>query len=223
MALFQQTTSSQERLPRNSAQEFRAALILRDAYLRAKLEIIKLKPGDVIADIGAGSGYESVAFSNEVTMSGRVFHEDIGARSNQIFELSRLEQTNKRHPAFSNAKAITIVTGTPTDPKLPQNSLDYASINLSHHEFSNPLAMDKAILKSLKIGGKIFVFENWNEVEFENATDEKMRGAHVSNPAVVKKALIDAGFSSVETRKLFYFLGTNNKGYYYVTIGVRDK
>ncbi len=108
-----------------------------------------LKPTDVVADIGAGTGYFSFRISPLVSQ-GKVFAVDI-----QPEMLRFIEARN----ADTQAKNVFGVQGTEQDTKLPENSVDLAFMVDAYHEFSYPLEMMQSIVKALKTGGRVVFIE----------------------------------------------------------------
>ncbi len=113
------------------------------------LEALALKPDDVVADIGAGTGYFSFRLARAVPQ-GRVLAVDIQP------EMIQYLTENK---AKNNAPNVLPVLSTITDPKLPINSIDLALMVDAYHEFSNPHEMMTAIVRALKPGGRVVLVE----------------------------------------------------------------
>lgn len=114
------------------------------------LDALKIKPGDVIADIGAGSGYLTFRMAPRVGPKGKVLAEDIQP------EMLDLIRQRMKARGFSNVRPIL---GTITDPKLPSNSTDLILLVDVYHEFSHPWEMTRAMVKGLKPGGRIAFVE----------------------------------------------------------------
>ena len=113
------------------------------------IERLPLSPDDVVADIGAGTGYFSFPIARRVP-EGKVLAVDI-----QQEMLDRIE-ARKGDGAPSN---IETVLGTITDPKLPSNGVDLILIVDAYHEFSHPFEMGTAMVAALKPGGKLILIE----------------------------------------------------------------
>jgi precorrin-6B methylase 2 len=109
-----------------------------------------LKAGESVADIGAGSGYFSWRMAQAVTPTGKVFAVDIQQ------EMLDLLQRNMARRGVSN---VTSTLGTTTDPKLPIESIDTMLLVDVYHEFDEPYEMLKAMVASLKKGGRIVLVE----------------------------------------------------------------
>jgi tRNA A58 N-methylase Trm61 len=110
------------------------------------LKAIDLKPGDAVADIGAGSGYLSWRMAKIVGNRGKVFSNDIQP------EMLELLARNMAEHHTTNFQAVL---GTITDSKLPPDSIHLAIMVDVYHEFDHPYEMMQSIVKSLKPGGRV--------------------------------------------------------------------
>src|SRR5262249_51762349 len=111
---------------------------------------LRLRLGDVVADIGAGSGYLSRRLAKAVGPSGKVLAEDIQP---EMLELL----TNKMAELhFTN---VVPVLGSVTNPGLPSGFVDLAIMVDVYHEFDFPYEMMEAICRSLKPGGRVVFVE----------------------------------------------------------------
>jgi len=114
------------------------------------LEALKLKPGDVVADIGAGSGYFTFRIAEKIGPRGKVLAVDI-----QPEMLTLIRQKMKA----AKVENIEPILGAESDPKLPENSTDLILMVDVYHEFSHPYEMMVNMLKALKPGGRIVFVE----------------------------------------------------------------
>ena len=108
-----------------------------------------LKPTDVVADIGAGSGYFSFRIAKLVP-DGKVMAVDIQP------EMLALIDHQKGINKVSNIEGVL---GQIDDPNLPPNSIDSAIMVDAYHEFSHPFEMINGIYEALRPGGRIFLLE----------------------------------------------------------------
>jgi SAM-dependent methyltransferase len=110
---------------------------------------IDLKPTDVIADIGAGSGYYSFRISPKVPQ-GKVIAVDI-----------QQEMLDFLHKKSAELKITNVEPhlGAIDDVKLPAASIDAALMVDAYHEFSHPREMLASLRSALKPGGRIFLLE----------------------------------------------------------------
>ena len=111
---------------------------------------LKLKPTDVVADIGAGTGFFSFQLAKRVP-KGQVLAVDIQP------EMIALLQANKRK---FNAPNVRPVLGNTTNPALPADSVDLVLIVDAYHEFDHPREMGRAIRRALRPGtGRLALVE----------------------------------------------------------------
>ena len=113
-------------------------------------EILKLKAGDVVADIGAGSGYHTFRLAEKVGAKGKVYAVDIQP---EMLEMIKKRMKEKK------VENVEPIKGTESDPKLPEKSVDVILLVDVYHEFSLPFEMTTAMVKALKPGGKLIFVE----------------------------------------------------------------
>jgi ubiquinone/menaquinone biosynthesis C-methylase UbiE len=111
--------------------------------------LLGLKPTDVVADIGAGTGYFSFRLA-AVVPQGKVFAEDI--------QKEMLDIIRARKEKGEGANVIPL-QGSIVDPKLSANSIDLMLLVDVYHEFSFPREMGLAMVRELKPGGRIALVE----------------------------------------------------------------
>jgi SAM-dependent methyltransferase len=114
------------------------------------LDAIGIKPGMVVADVGAGTGYMSLKMAKRVGPGGKVYSEDV-----QPEMLRRLRQ-NAQEAKLNN---IQTVLGGEADPKLPPNALDLILLVDVYHEFSQPQKMLRKMREALKPDGRLVLLE----------------------------------------------------------------
>ncbi len=152
------------------------------------LPALKLKPGDVVADIGCGTGYFSWRMAKLVGEKGLVYGVDIQP---EMLELLA-KQMEKR-----GVKNVKGVLGTITDPKLPANSVDLVIMVDVYHEFDHPHEMMANIVNALKPGGRV-VF-----VEYRAEDPEvPIKRLHKMSEAQVRKEAEGHSLKWVETSKI---------------------
>ena len=150
------------------------------------VEMLQVKPGDVVADIGTGTGYLARRLSPKVSPGGRILGVDIQQ------EMLDLLSQNTKSSGITN---IIPVLGTLTDPKLPAASVDLIVMVDVYHEFSHPYEMTEAMCRALKRGGRIAFVEFRKE---DPAVPIKL--LHKMTEAQVKKEMSLHPLEWVETR-----------------------
>jgi ubiquinone/menaquinone biosynthesis C-methylase UbiE len=108
-----------------------------------------LKATDIVADIGAGTGYISQLLARQVP-DGNVLAVDV--QPEMVALLKRRIQTSK----IAN---IQPRLGTEQSPELPPASIDLAIMVDAYHEFSYPQEMMTGIVSALKPGGRVVLAE----------------------------------------------------------------
>lgn len=150
------------------------------------VEALKLKPGDVVADIGAGSGYFSWRMARRVGETGTVYAVEI-----QQEMLDLLDKNMERRGVGDIVKPVL---GTVRDPKLPKASVDLILMVDVYHEFDHPYEMAVNMIKALKPGGRlVFV-----EYRGEDPT-VPIKRLHKMTEAQVKKEMSVQPVNHVET------------------------
>jgi ubiquinone/menaquinone biosynthesis C-methylase UbiE len=117
---------------------------------RRAVAALRLKPGQVVADIGAGSGYYSMLLAPAVGATGTVYATDIQP---EMLALIRQKLS------ANGIKNIETVLGTATDPKLPGGSLDLALMVDVYHELQQPQVFLRALKRTLKPDGRLVLIE----------------------------------------------------------------
>jgi ubiquinone/menaquinone biosynthesis C-methylase UbiE len=114
------------------------------------LQMLDLKPGMAVADVGAGSGYHTFRMAERVGARGKVYAVDIQPQMLDIIRgrMKRMKVAN-----------VEPVRGTLTDPKLPANAIDLILLVDVYHEFSHPFEMTEGMVKALKPGGRLVFVE----------------------------------------------------------------
>ncbi|MDB5392791.1 MAG: methyltransferase type 11 [Rhodospirillales bacterium] len=110
---------------------------------------MELKPTDVVADIGAGTGYFSIRIARKVPQ-GSVIGEDIQP------EMIDLMRENVTRASVGNVRPLL---GSTEDPHLPAGTVDKVLLVDAYHEFDQPLEMMRGIVRGLKPNGQVVFVE----------------------------------------------------------------
>jgi len=147
------------------------------------LKNMELKPGMVVADIGAGSGYHTVRMAKMVG-DGKIYAVDV--------EPQMIAYLDKRikDEQITNIKTVL---GKEQSVGLPPASIDIMLMVDVYHELSFPYEIARSMLEALKPGGKLFLIEYRAE---DSAVPIKQVHKMTQKQAV--KELKAAGFSFVK-------------------------
>ena len=147
---------------------------------------LKIKPGDHVVDLGAGSGYYTLKLSPLVGEKGKVYATDI-----QPEMLAIIKNKLKKH----DLKNVDLIQTTETDPKLPAKAIDLIFMVDVYHELAHPYEVTEKLVASLKTGGRM-VF-----VEFRLEDDEvPIKVVHRMSEKQVKKEMEPFPLRHVETQ-----------------------
>ena len=150
------------------------------------VEQLKLQPDDVVADIGAGTGYFSFRMAQQVP-EGKVYAVDI--QPEMLDALNFLKEEN-------NITNVETILGTEDNPNLLPESIDLAFMVDAYHEFAYPKEMMEGIVTALKPGGRVILLE----YRKENPTIP-IKPLHKMSQKQVKKELKAAGLQWQTTKE----------------------
>lgn len=148
------------------------------------IQALDLKPGMVVADIGAGTGYFSAPMARRVT-EGKVYAVDIQPEMLALME---------RYKAESGLENVELVLSSESDPKLPESVLDLALMVDAYHEFEYPYEMMQGLVAALKPGGIAVLAEYRGEDRFST-----IKPHHKMTQRQSKKEMAAVGLTWVKT------------------------
>ena len=124
----------------------------RDAYQKPHevMRTLDVRQGEVIADIGAGSGYFTFRLAHHVGDNGRVYAVDVSP--DMILHLNRRIRELK-------AMNVSSILADPDDPLLPERSVNRFFFSDSWHHIENQAKYLSLIKKMLKPGGEIIMID----------------------------------------------------------------
>lgn len=157
-----------------------------------------LKGGEVVVDLGCGTGWFARRLAKVVGPGGKVYAVDIQPEMLELLRgyLAKEEITN-----------VEPVLGTDTDTRLDPGSVDWILMVDVYHEFQQPKAMLEAIRRSLKPKGRVALVE----YRLEGTSAAHIRTEHRMSVDQVMAEWPPAGFRLVKkheflaTQHLFIF------------------
>jgi protein-L-isoaspartate O-methyltransferase len=114
------------------------------------LKALDLKPGMIVADVGAGSGYHVFRMAPLVGEKGKILAVDV-----QKEMLNIISQRMKKEKVTN----VETILGTQKDPKLPEGKVDLIMMVDVYHELEFPYEMTEKFVKALKPGGRLVFVE----------------------------------------------------------------
>jgi len=144
---------------------------------------LRLRPGDTVADIGAGTGYLTPHLSAAVGPRGRVLAEEI-----QEAFLAPLE---RRRRALPN---VEVIHGTPEDPRLPPRSVDCFVLLTVYHEVRRPGDLLRKLHEAARPGARLAIID----FDPDRPGDPPPPEGHSVREADVRAVVRAAGWEVVE-------------------------
>jgi ubiquinone/menaquinone biosynthesis C-methylase UbiE len=114
------------------------------------IDALQIKPGDTVADLGAGSGYYSFRLAPVVGPTGKVLAIDIEPRMLEVI---------RGRAARQKIGNVETVRSTASDPNLPPASVDVLLMVDVYHELAFPYEMMQGVVTALKPGGRVALVE----------------------------------------------------------------
>lgn len=146
------------------------------------MDIANVRPGMTVADIGAGEGYYTVRLAERVGPAGRVLAEDIMP---EIIDALAGRVTRED---WDN---VSVMLGTPDDPRLPPGSFDRIFLVHMYHEITEPYAFLWRLYPALRQGGEIIVVDA-----------NRLTQNHGTPPAQLECEFEAVGFRQIDQRDM---------------------
>jgi SAM-dependent methyltransferase len=152
----------------------------RDRHREAErvMDRLGIRSGIRVADVGAGLGYYTVRLARRLGPSAAIYAQDVSAE--YLGQLrARLERDRVR--------GVTLVLGTPGDPRLPPASIDVAILSHMYHEVVNPFEFLYRLHSSLAAGARVAI------IDLDKRTPD-----HGTPPALLRCELAAVGYREVD-------------------------
>ena len=160
------------------------------------MEKMHLKKGDIVADIGAGSGYFTIPLASRVGEKGLVFAEDI--------QIEMINYISKKVETLE-LKNVRVIFGKTEDPSLLDNFFNLVFLANTYHELEKPYMLLENIRKDLRYYGRLAIID-WDPTKkspFGPPVEEK-----IPEDTAIKE-IERAGFELIEKHNIMpyhYFL-----------------
>jgi ubiquinone/menaquinone biosynthesis C-methylase UbiE len=153
--------------------------------------MLQIKPGMMVADVGAGSGWMTVIMGGLVGSKGHVFATEIDPR-----ELGRIRSA----VAAAHLDNVTVIQATASDTGLPANCCDAIILRRVYHHLTDPADTDRSLHLALRQGGQLAVLDFRPSILTGLWTPKGLppnREGHGIGPMTVMNELERAGFAYV--------------------------
>lgn len=186
--------------------------------IEQSMDLMGLKAGSVVADVGAGGGWFTLLAARRVGPQGMVYASEINP------EYTKFIDNRVANAGYKNVKTIL---GTLDDPKLPENKMDAVLILNAYHEFEQPLAMLRKIKAAMKPGARLAFIEKDDDnlrreaedayaktgkikrrVDEKNDDDPRTDDHRLALP-IIERETLSVGFTkyrAMELNDVFYIL-----------------
>jgi len=164
---------------------------------------LHLRAGDIVADIGAGSGYFTIPIAARVGDKGLVFAEEI-----QIEMINYISRKVEK----LELKNVRVIFGKPEDPSLLENFFNLAFLANTYHELEKPFLMLENIEKDLRHSGRLAIID-WDPAK-QSPFGPPIEVKVPEN--ILVKEVERAGFELIEKHNFMpyhYFLVFKKKSY----------
>ncbi len=157
----------------------------RDQYQKPAevIQALGLKPGMVVADLGAGSGYFTRRFVEAVTETGKVYAIDV--------EPEALKHVKDSVEHMHIPYTAEFVLAQPDNPKLPFESVDLIFLCNVYHHLENRTTYFTNVKSALKPGGRIAIIDFYHD---ERSGDLGFSKTHLVPRETVLDEMTKAGY-----------------------------
>ena len=143
----------------------------------AVMDLLGVRPGMTVADIGAGSGYYAVRLARRVGPEGRVYAQDV---------MPAYLEGLRRRVGREDLRNVVLALGEPHDPRLPAASADLALLVHMYHEITQPFGLLRNLLPALRPGARVAILDA-----------DRPTSQHGTPPSLLRCELEAVGFREV--------------------------
>lgn len=122
----------------------------RDQQPERVLAALKLKPGDHVADLGAGGGYFTFRFADAVGPTGRVYAIDVDP------DMIDYLRTRAAQEGYAN---VEVIAAAADNPGLAPGSIDLLFTCNTYHHLEDRTAYFQRAAAALRPGGRVAIID----------------------------------------------------------------
>jgi ubiquinone/menaquinone biosynthesis C-methylase UbiE len=167
---------------------------ISESEIQRLAKVMNWRPGQVIADVGAGEGEIGFAAASAVGETGKVYLTELDEKKFAALQ----KDAGRRH-----LRNVVILAAAEKETKLPDNCCDAIILRRVYHHFTAPVEMDASLLRSLRSGGLLAVIEFAPRKSLTASDPVKgvpsNRGGHGIPKKILVEELTEAGFKPDKT------------------------
>ena len=114
------------------------------------MDVLRVKPGSRVADVGAGSGWFTLRAAKRVGSEGLIYAVEINGEY--------LKHIQKRSQE-ENLTNVRTILGKEDDPLLPVNSVDVVLLLKTYHEIGEPVRWLRRMRPSMRPGARLGIID----------------------------------------------------------------
>jgi ubiquinone/menaquinone biosynthesis C-methylase UbiE len=165
-------------------------LATSDASDAARLvDALRVRPGMSVAEIGAGDGELTVAVAKVVGPTGRFFSTEL--------DKNRMEKIKR---ATESMPQVSVIEAHVAATNLPEGCCDAIFMRDVYHHFTDAAAMNRSLMKSLKPGGLLAIYDFPPRTGREADPKERGGSVHGITFKTLEAELKEAGFTHISTQ-----------------------
>lgn len=157
------------------------------------VQVLALKPGSSVADVGAGSGEISIAIAKRVGPNGTVYSTEIDPKL--LEKIRHLAQT-------AGARNVVVIAGREHETGLPSNCCDAIFLREVYHHLTDPTGIDNSLYRAMRPGARLAIVDfDPSQLPGQPAPPgvPANRGGHGVPERIVAQELTRTGFALVKT------------------------
>lgn len=147
------------------------------------IDTLQIRPGEIVADLGAGGGYFTFKLAAAVGPAGKVYAVDVDE------EMIELLQDQARKEKKTNVEPIL---AKPDDANLPVGGVDLVFTSNTYHHLDNRVAYFAKLRKYLRAGGKVAI------VDFDRRAWIEGLLRHYTPSEFIKREMEQAGYRLID-------------------------
>lgn len=151
------------------------------------IDILQLRPGMTVADLGAGDGDWSEDLLPAVGEEGSLWATEV--------DEDLVEDLRQRFEDHGN---VQVVLGSDQATGLPKNCCDAIFVRLVYHHFTDPAPMRADLRHALRPGGKLLIIDIEPQDDWDELDDVPDRGGHGIPMSSLVDEMTGDGFEVIE-------------------------